>query len=129
MFQMKILKIGLSTLAFAVLSSGAGHTQSLDRGTPQIMAPEPGTRLPARVRRSRIGRLAARITAPPRAWGPGRSAPIREAASTRDRSTQAGVDLVERRGAGTQLLLAQRVEGRRGGVEVGVQILGVVLDV
>ena len=50
MNKMKVLQIGLSALAFAVLPSGAGHTQSFDRGTPQIMAPEPGTRLPARVR-------------------------------------------------------------------------------
>jgi hypothetical protein len=50
MFQMKRLQIGLSALVFVALGAGATSAQSLDYGTPQIMAPEPGTRLPARVR-------------------------------------------------------------------------------
>src|SRR5882757_10104493 len=48
---------------------------------------------------------------------------------SRERLAQAGVDLVQRGGAGAQRLLIQRVERRLDGVEMGMQIFRVRIDV
>src|SRR5262245_11341648 len=47
----------------------------------------------------------------------------------RPRSAQTGVDLFQRRGAGAEVLLVQRVERRLDGVEMGVQVFGFRIDV
>src|SRR5215813_3315422 len=56
---------------------------------------------------------------------------LSEAKRTRSRNLlpEAGVDLLERRRARAQLLLGQRVERRLHGVEMGMQVLGIAVDV
>src|SRR3984957_20758204 len=55
--------------------------------------------------------------------------PPADLAQRRRRLPQAGVDLVQRGRARTQRLFAERVERRFDGVEMGVQILGLRIDI